>query len=240
MLKRVSKVNFIFDDVNDLYSEYKDDIAKFWKKYSQKHDEVFDGDVLSVMSIEEDSLEYMIHIAKIKFSEVMYGKLVGNIQTRSLFSGGYLLTNDGYIGFALGKNNLINLIGGLPSKDDFVGDSYRPELCLRRECKEETGLDILSDDFNYELKYIKCPNDNQSLVSHYPIGTIYEIETKYNKSDLENIFQNLAHDKELKSFVFFKANEYSLWDDFNKKDYIDELVELIVHDMKNEKQVLKK
>ena len=47
----------------------------------------------------------------------------------------------------------------LPKQKSFIiNNKYESDLCLTREFKEEIGLDINSDKFNYNIKYIKYPN----------------------------------------------------------------------------------
>lgn len=227
MLKKINKVKFVLNKNNDLYKEYKSDIEIFWNEFSKTHPDAFNDDVLTVLNIEEESMNYIINLGIAKFSDIVYGKLKGQIKTRTLFSGGYLLTNDDYICFTLDKNDVLNLIGGMASLEDFSDNYNNAYKCLVREFKEEMGLDILKDDFQYVLKYIKCPDVNEENANHYPIGTIYEIITKYSKNDILKIFKSNGHDQEIKELLFFKLEDLEKTNNYNKKDYITDLVELI-------------
>ena len=232
MIRKVKNINFLLNSTNDIYKNFKTEIEECWKDFCQSNSHVFNGDVLSVLNIEELNQNFTIDVGWIKFCDVIYGKLVGNIKTRTLFLGGYLLTNDNYICLAQDQNNIINLIGGMASVEDFVNNEYKPELCLIRECKEEIGLDITNNNFNYNLRYLKYPVDTETSKSHYPVGLIYEIKTKYSKQEINNFFVNGEHDNEIESLIFFKPSEYHLLNEFQKKDYIDNLCELISEDYK--------
>ena len=154
--------------------------------------------------------------------------MVGNIKTRSLFSGGYILTNDNYICFVIDKNSIMNLVGGMASIEDFIKDKYNPNLCIAREFKEEIGLDINSDKFIYSIKYIKYPNDIEDIKFHYSVGLIYEIRADYSKDELDYLFNHSKHDNEIKSIFYLKLNECANLNEYIKKDYIDELYSLII------------
>ena len=126
-------------------------MANYWNDFSKNTPEVFNGDVISVFDIRNLNGYYNITINIIKYCDVIYSKMVGNIKTRALFSGGYILTNDNYIGFVIDKNNIVNLVGGMTSTEDFINDKYDSNLCMTREFKEEIGLDINSDKFDYSI-----------------------------------------------------------------------------------------
>ena len=227
MLKSVKNINFILNKNNNHFKKYRKEISNYWDDFSKNKLDMFNGDVLSVSNIKELNGDYNITINIIKFSDVVYSKMVGNIRTRSLFSGGYILTNDNYVCFIIDKNNNVSLAGGMASKEDFVNDKYNPNLCIAREFKEEIGLDINSDKFNYSIKYIKYPNDIEDKKFHYPVGVLYEIRTEYNKDEFDSLFNNLKHDNEIKSILYLNLDEYADLSEYSKKDYIDELYSLI-------------
>lgn len=204
-------------------------MANYWNDFSKNTPEVFNGDVISVFDIRNLNGYYNITINIIKYCDVIYSKMVGNIKTRALFSGGYILTNDNYIGFVIDKNNIVNLVGGMTSTEDFINDKYDSNLCMTREFKEEIGLDINSDKFDYSIVYIKYPKDSEDAMSYYPVGLIYEIKTDYSKDESNDLFNNLKHDNEINSILFLKFDEHSNLGKYLKKDYIDELYNLIIN-----------
>ena len=229
MIKIIKNVNFILNKNNSNNNYiYKKEIERFWNDYSKNKPEMFNGDVVSVSEIKEVDGNYNITIDIIKFCNIAYTKMVGNIKTRSLFSGGYIVTSDNYIGFAINKDNMINLVGGMASIEDFINDKYDSDSCIKREFIEEMGIDINDDKFSFQLKYIKYPEGEEDKKFHYPVGLIYEIKSGYSKSELDNLFKSLKHDNEISSILFFKLDEHFNIDNYSKKDYIDELYKIIV------------
>ena len=226
MLKKVAQVNFTLKNDNH-FQEYKDEINSFWIKESSKRSDVFDGDIFSAVDIIEKGEVFNITICQIKFSDLIYSKYVGNIKTRAIFSGGYIITSDNYYCLVLDKTNNINLVGGMACPLDTENGVYNPDICLLREAYEEIGIDINSDKFNYSIKYLKCPNNEENLKNNYSVGTLYEIKTSYTKDELNNIFLNSNHDNEIISLITFKKDDFSKYDGYQKKDYIDELYSLI-------------
>ena len=229
MLRSVKKIDFILDKNNIEFNSYKEDIDKYWNNYIKDKFDVFNGDVLSVSDIIELDEDYKLTINIIKFSNVIYSKMVGKIKTRALFSGGYILTRDNYIGFVVKMNNIVNLAGGMASIEDFIDGKYNPDLCMKREFKEEIGLDIDDDKFNYIIKYIKYPSDKENIKSHYPVGLIYEIKTNYSKDELNTLFNRSKHDNEIKAILFLNFNDWSKLNKYTRKGYIDELYHLIIN-----------
>ena len=233
MLKNVRNISFKLDKNGCDFSNYREEIDNYWNKFSKEHPDMFNGDVLSVSSIEELDGDYNLTINAIEFCDIVYAKMVGNIKTRSLFSAGYILTNDNYVCFLINKNNIVNLFGGMASLEDFRDDTYDPNLCIEREFKEETGLDINSEKINYSMKYLKYPSESENIKSHYPVGIIYEIKVDYSKDELDSLFNKLEHDNEIKSILYLKLDENVNLDKYTKKEYIDELYGLIKKENNN-------
>lgn len=227
MLKKVNNINFLLRENNNEFNIYKEEIYNYWNQFSNKNPNVFNGNVISVSKIESHNDNYNLTINIIKFCDVIYSKMIGNIKTRVLFSGGYIITKDNYIGFVINKNNIVNLAGGMAADEDCINGKYNPNLCIEREFKEELGIDINSDKFNYCIKYLKCPSEDELSKNYYSMGLIYEIRTDYNKEELNDLFNNLNHDDEVISLLFLKQNEFFKLNEYVKKDYIDELCDLI-------------
>lgn len=228
MLKNIKKIDFMLNENNNEFDLYEEDISKYWNDFSKDKPEMFNGDVVSVSDIRELNGKYKLTLECINFNDVVYSKMVGKIKTRALFSGGYILTSDNYIGFVIDRRNIVNLVGGMASIEDFVDDKYDPNLCMVREFKEELGLDIDSDKFDYVIKYIKCPSDSENMQSYYPIGLIYEIKTDYSKEELSSLFNDSKHDNEINSILFLSFDDSDKLKQYTKNAYIDELYRLIL------------
>ena len=224
MLKQVKSINFTLN--NSTFNEYKNEIESFWKKYSKENPELFNGYVVSVQEIKElEDNSYDITINLLKYCEISYSKIIGNIKTRPFFSGGYIKTKDNYICFVIKQNSVVDLVGGLASNEDFVNDIYNPDMCLIREFKEEMGIDITSK--NIDIKYLKYPNEIENEKSFFFLGIIYEIKLDLSMEELNALFKSKNHDDELKSLLFLKDDDYNILDKYDKKNYIDELFNLI-------------
>lgn len=228
MIRNVESVKFNIVNRNNTHNGLKNDIDKCWEEFHKNNPNSFNGDVLSAFDIDDDNC--VINMEWIKFADVVYGKNGGNLKTRSLFSGGYIITNDNYIGIVLDYKNILNLIGGMASKDDFFNGEYRSELCLIRETKEELGIDIKDDKFSFNLKYLKYPKDDEDMKFYYTVGLLYEIKTSYSREEIENLFKTQKHDHEINSLIFFKPSEYNVLKNYQKRDYLFELFELISKD----------
>ena len=227
MLKKIKHINFILKEKDNMFEEYRTEILNHWEQFIKNREDAQNEDVLTVSDIKEDNGDLRVVINWIKYCDIMYSKMKGNIKTRSVFSGGYVVTSDNYVCFAVDKNDSINLIGGMASKKDFVNSEYNPDKCIIREFKEEIGLDILKSGFYFRIKYLKLPNEEENKKFYYPVGLIYEIKADYTMKDFNNLFNTKKHDSELKSLIFLKNKEQNKLDKYTKKSYIDELYNLI-------------
>lgn len=227
MLKKVKNINFLLKEKNNEFDLYKKDILNYWNQYCKNNPNVFNGYVISASNIEQYDDDYNITINIIKYCDSIYSRMIGKIKTRIIFSGGYIITKDNYICFAINENDVVNLIGGVASLEDISNSNYNPDLCLIREFKEEIGLNLMDKNFIFNIKYLKCPKENECDCKYYSTGLIYEIKSNYNKKELIDLFNNSNHDDEIISLLFLKSNEFFKLKKHNKKDYIDELCELI-------------
>ena len=200
MIKEIANVEFIKLDSVDPFIRFRADIEDFWDGYQRKNPDSYSEKILNVFDIREQDHEYTLNVDWINFYEALYSKHTGNIMTRTLFSGGYVITCDGYYCLAVDTYGDINLIGGVSSVKDTQGGKFVPECCLIREFREEIGVDIGGDDFAYDLKFIKVPEGKEI---YFPVGLLYEVKTKHTKDELEFIFQNSVHDNELQSILVF-------------------------------------
>ena len=227
MLKKTENIQFIFNKNNNINIHLKKKIEKYWEHFSQKKPDLFNGNVLLVNNIKKSYKNFTINITIGNFAEIIYAKLVRKIKRRGLFSGGYIITSDDYICFVKDNNNSINLVGGMATDEDLENNKYNPEQCLIREIKEELGIDIRNKYFKYRLKYLRYPTGFERFKKHYSVGLIYEIKTKYKKQDIRDLFNNKKHDKEIKSLIFLKKDQFKNLKKYKKRKYIYNLSKLI-------------
>ena len=224
MIREVKKVDIIQTDLADPFKDRRADIEKFWADYLKENPDAFSEKILNVFEIKENDQEYVLTTGFINYYEAFYSRTIKDFKTRTLFSGGYVITSDGYYCVAADQNRDINLIGGIASLLDFKDGRYDPELCLIREFKEEIGADITSKDFNYDLRYIKAPSGDEV---YFPVGLLYEVRIGLTKKDLETLFTQNSHDNELGSLVFFGENEKTVFENNTRRPYVNELFDII-------------
>ena len=224
MIREAKNVEFELIETTDPFSRYREDIERVWKKHCLEDPSAYSEKVLNLFDTEETETGMKLRIGWINFYEAFYSKTVGNIQTRNLFSGGYILTCDGYYCLAVDWDDQLNLVGGVASRDDFEDGQFVPERCLIRESKEEMGIDITEEHFRYELKYLKI---NAKDENYFPVGILYEVRTDYSKKELEEMFANSAHDNELQTLKFIRLDDPDKSVLHTRRKYIIELFDQI-------------
>ncbi len=225
MIKNIDNLNTKYNGeliVDDLT---KREIEKEWIEFSKDKNpkEFFDGDIYCVTDIDESVP--LINISKTKFSYLIYARKTKKLVVRSLFSAGYIRTSDNYICIILNSRNKLNTIGGMANNQDIKDNKYDYNECLIREFKEELGIELNNNiNFKIKLKYLKYPYGKELDESFYPVGTLYEIKTKYTKEELIKIFNNNEHDSEVKELKFYNQDNYNdIYSYDNKTEYLDEL-----------------
>ena len=229
MIKKIDKLNTIFNGeliVDDLT---KKEIEKEWIKFSKDKNpkDFFDGDIYCVTDIDENVP--LISISKTKYSYLIYAQKTNKLVIRSLFSAGYIRTSDNYVCIILNNRNRLNTIGGMANNRDIKDDKFDYDGCLIREFKEELGIELNSNlNFKIKLEYLKYPQGKDLDDSFYPVGTLYEIKTKYTKDELIDIFNNSKHDCEVKNLKFYNQDNYNEIYSYDKKEeYLDELFNVL-------------
>ena len=229
MIKLINSLDTIYDGVLVVDDLTKKEVESVWIDFSKDKnpDDFFDGDIYSVSDINEKIPS--INILKTKYSYLIYAKKTGNLIVRSLFSAGYIKTSDNYICIILDKRDRLNTIGGMASNEDFINNKFNYNKCFIREFKEELGIDLENNDqFEMKLRYLKCPSVDEVNNSFYPVGTLFEVTTKYTSKDLLNIFNNSIHESEVKELKFYNNNNYTdIYKYDNKTEYLDDLFNLI-------------
>jgi len=231
MIKKIDKINTILNGkliVDDLT---KKEIEKEWIKFSKDKNpkDFFDGYIYSVTDIDESVPLISISISKTKYSYLIYAQKTNKLVIRSLFSAGYIRTSDNYICIILNNRNVLNTIGGMADNRDIKDDKFDYDGCLIREFKEELGIELDSNpNFKIKLEYLKYPQGKDLDNSFYPVGTLYEIKTKYTKDELIDIFNNSKHDSEVKNLKFYNQDNYNeIYSYDEKAEYLDELFNVL-------------
>lgn len=229
MIRAINKLNNIYDGDLIIDDVTRKSIKEVWNDFIKDKDsnDYYDGDIYCVTDINQKNLS--INISKTKFSSLIYAKKTNNLIIRSLFSAGYIKTIDNYICIILNKRNKLNAIGGMADNKDIKNNQFDSEECLIREVKEELGINLINNNhFEVILKYIKYPSVGELNESYYPVGTLYEIKTKYTKDELIDLYLNTKHDSEVKELKFYdKYNYNEVYSYNNKADYLDELFKLL-------------
>ncbi len=230
MIKKIAKLKTIYDGeliVDDLT---KNEIESVWETFfkNKNHNDFFDGDIYCVTNI-DDSVP-IITISKTKYSYLIYAKRTNKLIVRSLFSAGYIKTSDNYVCIILNNKNRLNTIGGMASNEDIINNKFDYKKCFIREFKEELGIDLNNNEnFTIDLKYLKYPDFNELNKAFYPVGTLFEVNTKYTSKELLAFFNNIDHDeKEVKEIKFYNHNNFrEIYSCNNKVEYLDELFALL-------------
>ena len=225
MIKAITKLDTFYNGnlIIDTDTEYK--IKALWNDFikNKNPNDFFDGDIYCVTKI-DDSIP-SITISKTKFSCLIYAKQTKNLMVRSLFSAGYIKTSDNYICIILNNRDKLNAIGGMASNEDIVDNKFDYRGCFIREFKEELGIDLKDNDqFTVDLKYLKYPDRDAKDNPYYPIGTLFEVNTKYTSKELLEVFSDNKHDSEVKELKFYNSDNYMEIYNYNiKAEYLDEL-----------------
>lgn len=233
MIKEINSVKFSYVGKINIDEKLHKKIMDNWSELIKKTDVLHNGKILVVSNFIKNGNDYEIELKETTFSHFMYAKISKNIDIRCMFSGAYILTADNYVVAVLNNMykgqpfEMLNLVGGMSDVKDIVDGEYSSVYCLKREFKEELGLDLINSNYSIQLKYIKYPSENEDSFG-YPIGTIFEIKTAYTKKQFEEMFGNSEHDNEIKKLVFFSKENYKdIYNFEHKKEYIPELWEKI-------------
>ena len=229
MIKKIDKLNTIYNGeliVDDLT---KTDIEKVWREFSKDKNpnEFFNGDIYCVTEIDDNKPS--INILKTKYSYLVYAKKTNKLIVRSLFSAGYIRTKDNYVCIILNNRDRLNTIGGMADNQDIKDNKFDYDGCLIREFIEELGINLNNNPrFEIILSYLKYPSKEDLNDSYYPVGTLYEIKTKYTKNELIDMFNKNEHENEVKELKFYNKENYKeIYSYENKTEYLDELFNVL-------------
>lgn len=215
--------------------EMRSKIEEKWNEFikNKSGEDHYNGDVFLVTDIKKDCAEYTLEIGKTKYSDLVYIKGTNNERARSLFVASYIVTADNYYCVIKDRLNRINTIGGLADGIDFVNQNFVPQNCLRRELKEELGLDLLDERvFNgINARFIKIPIGEENNIALYPVGILYEIRTPCDRCDFSLKFEKNRSftDGETRELMFYnKDNVHFLDQHGNPVSYIRELLRKLI------------
>lgn len=211
-------------------------INQSWNAFIQnkKAEDFFNGDIFLVTQIKHCGDNYYFNIGKTQYSELVYIRETGELKARSLFVAAYIVTSDNYYCVIKDKRNRINTIGGLADILDFLpGNVFSPERCLRREIKEELGMDILCNEVfsEYKPQFLKIPANAENDMALYPVGVLYEIKTSFNRHELLLSFEENRKrtDGEIAELMFYNQENYKqLEKDGIAVSYIEELLDKLM------------
>lgn len=167
-----------------LSSEQEIKVQKSWNSFIKGKNGFWDGELISVTNFDLDN--NTIEIGKTKFSCLIYSKNNNDLDVRSLFvSVLFKTTDDKYV---VVKNNhgRINIIGGIIEESDIEYEAFNPEVCLKRELREEMNLDLYNPKHikMYKMKYLKIPNPGRNY------GIVYIGILNFSSYELINYYNN--------------------------------------------------
>ncbi len=239
MIQETININFKYDGKLQFNNEISKEIEDFWNNYKIKNPKAYNEKILTVTDISNIGNKYEVIVKDALFSDILFSKLKGKIKTRCLFSGGYIVTKDNYIILVLNnkstlnEKNVLDLVGGMSNINDIIDGKYKSENCIKREFREELGINIDNINFTYNIRFIKYPSIDNESEKYYPVGTIYEIKTNYTRDELTDLFNNSIRDGEVKRLIYFSKDNYKdiLKYDY-KKEYILELWQKLFEEVK--------
>ena len=208
-------------------------VKENWNNFIQGKKDYYNGIIFNVTDIEKNIDNYTFEIGKANYEDFIYAKNNSDLVVNSLFVAILLKTKDDYYLLIKNNHNIINLIGGLASEEDFINEEFIPELCLERELKEEIGLNLKKkmDIMHFDRKYLKIPNKEDKLSNINPTGGVIYVGTlNYTKLEMNDYFKENkdTFDNEVKELLFFTKDNFSELNKIEKKiAYLDELISIV-------------
>lgn len=187
-------------------------VALTWEEFTSQKKDYFNGDIIVVTKIERRDKSYIFELGKAKYSDYIYTIKNADFVIFPLYTSIVLKTKDDYYLLIRDNHNKIKFVGGMASLEDFKNETFSPELCIKRELKEEVGLclDDSHDVINYDRKYLKIPSKDEKI---YTCGIIFVGIVNYTKMEFENYFKcnKDIFDDEVSDVLFYtKENYYDL------------------------------
>jgi len=233
MIKSIKSVDFRYSGRVEKNYTVENEILNYWNELRKKTNFLHESNILTVSNMTCINDNYSIELKDTTFSHFMYSKK-NQLGLICMFSGAYIVTSDNYIVCVLNNYysneetfQILNLIGGISDHCDIINGQYSSENCLKREFKEELGIDLDQTCFQTNLKFIKCPSEDEKTFT-CEIGMIYEIKSLFTKDELTKLFKSSKHDDEVTDLIFFSKKNYrNVYEFSHVKPLIPELLEKI-------------
>ena len=149
----------------------------------------YNGEIFTVTNIEETTTSYLIEIGKAKYADLIYATKNQDLLIWSLYAAIIFQTKDNYYLLIRNNHKELSFIGGMASEEDFQEQTFSPTFCLKRELKEELGIDLNNKEIvpDYKISYLKVPGDNK--LTYHSFGIIFTGSLNYTKEELQSYFE---------------------------------------------------
>lgn len=206
-----------------LPSQYVSDCETYWLSLTEKGKKYFRGDVFTISKevLNSDGIELSAELTDYAhFIYTVNRKSFEKYDCRSIYASALIMTADrkfvvGIMGrdtFAPGK---LQLVGGGIDQEDVLENRIDPEHCIRREIKEEIGIDagdisVVRDFAPYLLK-TGGPSKFYSA--------IFRLDLAVDEARLKSFYQRHVRDlkgrgksPEFEALLFIPADAISIGD----------------------------
>ncbi len=198
------KIKFIKNNKLFISEEIENKIDSCWNEFIKNHENYWNGEIFVTTNIDlENSI---IDISKTNYSSIIYAKKNNDLDIKPLFAGILFKTKDNRYLIIKNNNDSINIIGGMVDKKDFLEKEFLPDLCIKREVLEETGIDLndTKQVLKYDMKYLKVPENNEN---YYTIGILYTGLLNYTSAEFRNYLNSIELSSEIKEIYFYSKDE---------------------------------
>jgi 8-oxo-dGTP pyrophosphatase MutT (NUDIX family) len=216
------KVNYTGKRVA-LPSQYLSDCEAYWLSLTKTGKKYFRGDVFTVSKevLSSDGMELSAELTDYAhFIYTINRKSFDKYDCRSIYASTLIITADnkfvvGIMGrdtFAPGK---LQLAGGGVDKGDVLGDRIDLEHCIRKEIKEEIGIDAGDPSaVKSFLPYLLKTGGPSNFYS-----AIFRLDLTIDESGLSHLYERYVHDlirqgesPEFEALLFIPADTISIED----------------------------
>lgn len=247
------KYKFIYEERNvELPNYLNREIKDNWNELINSGKKYTNGELYTISSIKFENDNCLIfRILKTDYAHYLYTvkqDFQGEYICRSIATSALFITNDNY--YVLGKMSSdtslpgnIKFIGGAISKEDFIENELHPIEGIKREVKEEIGLDLddkskvesVNSSYFITIKNLSFINICFKIKLNLSSKEIIKLFDEHN----ENLY-NQNMEQELDSIVLVKNDRENLNNFFTDNkgitmDYLEELflVEMGINEARN-------
>lgn len=237
------KCRFIYDGRYVNIPEYLDkEIKENWDELIKAGKPYTNDELFTITNIEFNNKNDLIfNLKKTNFAHHMYcRKKDFNIECvcRSIATSALFLTNDDYYVFGKMSSStslagITKFIGGTISSEDFIDNEFNSYECVKREVKEEVGIDLNDKSIiqNVDLhKYLTLENFSF-------INVCYKVRMNISSKEMMSFFISYDEylgknnlEQELETLVFVKNNkdDVLMFLEDNKDDIMSYLKDLLL------------